>query len=177
MNTRLYVRVPQIMLVLGGLKRIDKFVTFSIISLLLTVGISQAGFAQTNFPKDNLSIQTQETVYEFDIELAVDDSHRQYGLMFRNKLPEMSGMLFVYDRRRKLSMWMKNTFISLDILFIDDEGKIINIEKSAQPRSLSIIRSEGPAKAVLELNGGLTDKLGILVGDEIIHSTFENEAK
>ena len=83
-------------------------------------------------------------------------------------------MLFVYDRKRNLSMWMKNTFIPLDIIFIDNQGKIINIAKSTQPRSLSIIRSKKAAKAVLELNGGLTDKLEIAVGDEIIHATFKN---
>lgn len=177
MKTTLYARAPQDMFEVNGLKRLSKFAAFSMVSLFLIFSISQTSWAQTNFPKGELSIKTQEALYDFDIELAIDDSHRQYGLMFRDSLPEMNGMLFVYDRRRKLSMWMKNTFISLDILFIDDDGKIINIEKSAQPRSLSLIRSDRAAKAVLELNGGLTDKLGINVGDEILHSTFDNEVK
>ena len=133
--------------------------------------------AQASFPRDTLSVQTETQSYDFDVELALDDSHRQYGLMFRDSLPEMSGMLFVYDRKRDLSMWMKNTFIPLDILFIDGNGKIMNIAKSAQPRSISIIRSKREAKAVLELNGGLTDKLGIGAGDRIIYSTFKNTEK
>tara|TARA_R110002073_G_scaffold28167_10_gene89738 strand:- start:89 stop:508 length:420 start_codon:yes stop_codon:yes gene_type:complete len=133
--------------------------------------------AQASFPRDTLSIQTETQRYDFDVELALDDSHRSYGLMFRDSLPEMSGMLFVYDRKREISMWMKNTFIPLDILFVDGNGKIMNIAKSAQPRSFSIIRSKREAKAVLELNGGLTDKLGIDVGDRIIYSTFKNTEK
>lgn len=141
---------------------------------LLIVSATASSSAQATFPKGELSIKTADNYYDFDIELALDDSHRQYGLMFRTELPEMNGMLFVYDRRRELSMWMRNTFIPLDILFIDDEGKIMNIAENCQPRSLSLIRSEGRAKAVLEVNGGLTEKLGIKVGDVIIHETFEN---
>lgn len=133
--------------------------------------------AQSNFPRDSLSIKTAETEYKFDIELALDDNHRQYGLMYRDHLPEMSGMLFIYDRARNIAMWMKNTFIPLDIVFIDEAGKIINIAKSAKPRDLSQIPSKGPAKAALELNGGLTDKLGINVGDEILYPTFGNTDK
>ena len=96
------------------------------------------------------------------------------GLRLRNSRPKRSGMLFIYDSKRDLSMWMKNTFISLDILFLDEDGTIINIAKSTEPRSLSIINSKHEAKAVLELNGGLTNELEIMVGDRIIHSSFKN---
>ena len=145
-----------------------------VFSLVLATSLANA---QATFPKDELSIKTSDATYDFDIELAVDDSHRQYGLMFRTELPEMNGMLFIYDEERDLAMWMKNTFIPLDILFADEDGIIINIAKSTQPRSLDRISSKGRAKAVLELNGGLTDKLGIMVGDVIIHETFENTEK
>jgi len=138
---------------------------------------SQNSHSQEKFPTGELTVKTQDTSYDFDIELALDDSHRQYGLMFRTNLPEMNGMLFIYEEKKRISMWMKNTFIPLDILFIDDDGKIIRIAKSQQPRSLSLIRSGGEAKAVLELNGGLTDKLNIAVGDEIIYPTFGNMKK
>lgn len=155
--------------------RLFMCIVFSMI-LSLVVATSTS-YAQATFPKDKLSIKTSETIYDFDIELALDDSHRQYGLMFRTELPEMNGMLFIYDRERDLAMWMKNTFIPLDILFIDRDGIIITIAKSTQPRSLDRISSKGRAKAVLELNGGLTDKLGIMVGDVIIHETFKNTEK
>jgi len=130
--------------------------------------------AQGIFPRDMIYVESKLKIYDFDVELALDDSQRSYGLMFRNSLPKMSGMLFIYDSKRNLSMWMKNTFISLDILFLDEDGTIINIAKSTEPRSLSIINSKHEAKAVLELNGGLTNELEIMVGDRIIHSSFKN---
>ncbi|MDG1707259.1 MAG: DUF192 domain-containing protein [Emcibacteraceae bacterium] len=150
---------------------------FLILSFLTLLFCAQIAAAQEKFPTGELSVRTSENIHNFDIELALDDSHRQYGMMFRTSNPETNGMLFVYDNKKRISMWMKNTFISLDILFIDEVGKIIRIEQSAQPRSLSLIRSGGEAKAVLELNGGLTKKLNIVVGDEIIHSTFGNITK
>ena len=148
-----------------------------VIALALSAVLSLQANAQATFPKGELSIQTADNLYDFDVELALDDNHRMYGLMYRTHLPEMNGMLFVYDREADRAMWMKNTFIPLDILFIDDEGKILNIAKSTQPRSLDRITSKGRARAVLELNGGLTDKLGIMVGDEIIYETFGNTEK
>lgn len=154
-----------------------QYVSSILFALILFAGMSVCANAQATFPRGELAIKTEEQNYNFDVELALDDSHRQYGLMFRDNLPEMNGMLFVYEEKRDLAMWMKNTFISLDILFIDERGKIINIAKSAQPRSLSLIRSKRAAKAVLELNGGLTDKLNIAVGDKIIHETFRNTEK
>lgn len=156
--------------------RMQKFIFINFITVFFIL-FSQISFAQEKFPTSELTVKTKETSYDFDIELALDDSHRQYGLMFRTNLPEMNGMLFIYDEKKRISMWMKNTFIPLDILFIDNDGKIMRIAKSQQPRSLSLIRSGGEAKAVLELNGGLTDKLNIEVGDEIIYPTFGNITK
>ncbi len=159
---------------MSGITRFFLLTLFAVSASVVAVTMAHA---QATFPTGELSIKTEENLYDFDIELALDDNHRAYGLMYRDSLPEMSGMLFVYERKRDLAMWMKNTFISLDILFIDDDGSIINIAKSTQPRSLSQIPSRRPAKAVLELNGGLTDKLNIGVGDIIIHETFENTEK
>jgi len=148
-----------------------------LVSFLMILSFAQFTIAQEKFPTGEVSVKTAETTYDFNVELALDDSHRQYGLMFRTSLPEMGGMLFVYEDKRRISMWMKNTFIPLDIIFIDDVGQIIRIAHSTQPRSLSLIRSGGEAKGVLELNAGLTNKLNIEVGDEIIHSAFGNITK
>ena len=156
--------------------RMQKIIVINLFTAFFIL-FSQNSHSQEKFPTGELTVKTQDTSYDFDIELALDDSHRQYGLMFRTNLPEMNGMLFIYEEKKRISMWMKNTFIPLDILFIDDDGKIIRIAKSQQPRSLSLIRSGGEAKAVLELNGGLTDKLNIAVGDEIIYRTFGNMKK
>lgn len=156
--------------------RMQKIIVINLFTAFFIL-FSQNSHSQEKFPTGKLTVKTQDTSNDFDIELALDDSHRQYGLMFRTNLPEMNGMLFIYEEKKRISMWMKNTFIPLDILFIDDDGKIIRIAKSQQPRSLSLIRSGGEAKAVLELNGGLTDKLNIAVGDEIIYPTFGNMKK
>lgn len=156
---------------------VSNFLGKFFVALIVVLLAFNVASAQDKFPTDTLSINSKGNIYDFDIELALDDSHRQYGMMFRTELPEMNGMLFVYDEMRRMSMWMKNTFIPLDIIFIGEDGKITRIAKMAQPRSLSLIRSGGFAKAVLEVNGGLTDKLGIEEGDEIIHSTFGNATK
>lgn len=154
---------------------------YSIVTLFLTLflfSVSMAtAWSQESFPRDTLSIKSKDNSFDFDIELALDDSHRQYGMMFRTEMAEMSGMLFIHDDKKRLSMWMKNTFIPLDIIFIDEDGKIMKIAQSAQPRSLSLIRSGGEAKGVLELKGGLTKQLGIDVGDEIIYASFGNVKK
>lgn len=157
-----------------------KNLAFSIILLFLSFFVPNLVLAQGSdlkFARSELSIQTEETTHNFQIELAENDTQRAYGLMFRNELPEKSGMLFIYDKKRSINMWMKNTFIFLDIVFIDEEGKIIKIARSAQPQSLSRISSGGQARAVLELNGGETEKLGIDVGDTIIYPLFQNVAK
>lgn len=152
-----------------------KLLTFFLITISFFIFLTTINTeAQNSFPRDIISVESKIKTYDFNVELALDDSHRQYGLMFRNFLPKMSGMLFIYDNKRDLNMWMKNTFISLDILFLDDDGTIINIAKSTEPKSLSIISSKHAAKAVLELNGGLTNELEIKVGDRIVHSSFEN---
>lgn len=161
----------------GETKKITTFFLYFILTFILTIALSSSVMAQTNFPRSELSIKTEDNVYDFQIELALDDTHRQYGMMFRNSMDDMSGMLFVYDEKQRLSMWMRNTFISLDILFIDEGGEIMRIAHSRQPRSISLIRSGSAAKAVLELKGGIAKSLGIEEGDVIIHSTFENISK
>ncbi len=129
------------------------------------------------FEHSQLSIKSKDTLHVFQIEIAANDSQRAYGMMFRNEIGENDGMLFIYDHKREINMWMKNTFISLDIVFIDDAGKIINIAHSAQPMSLSRIRSGGEAKAVLELKGGAAKRLEIEAGDDIIYPIFQNISK
>ncbi|MBT7581874.1 MAG: hypothetical protein HN572_02860, partial [Kordiimonadaceae bacterium] len=81
----------------GELEKIRVFFLYAILPLIITLAVSSTVMAQTNFPTGELSIKTENTVYDFQIELALDDSHRQYGMMFRNNMDDMSGMLFVYD--------------------------------------------------------------------------------
>src|SRR3546814_14529348 len=90
-----------------------------------------------------------------------------YTTLFRS-------MLFVYSQPRRVSMWMKNTLIPLDMLFIAPDGRIESIVKRAVPHSLATISSRGKVRAVLELNGGTVDRLGIRPGDRVVHPIFEN---
>lgn len=113
-----------------------------------------------------------ETV-EYQVEVARTADQMRRGLMFRDSMPEDRGMLFVYLPERPASMWMKNTILSLDMLFIDAGGRIINIVENTEPYSLKTIPSGGPIRGVLELNAGQAEKHGMAVGDTVSHPIFE----
>lgn len=114
------------------------------------------------FGKANVIIvATAPACYNFDVYVAANYAQRRRGLMFVRELPTMTGMLFVYDRDDYLSMWMKNTFISLDILFIRSDGTIANIETDTEPQSLKSVLAVEPVRYVLELGAGVTKTLGI----------------
>lgn len=110
--------------------------------------------------------------HEFVVELATTEEERSQGLMFRKKLAQNRGMLFIYKSERVVSMWMKNTFIPLDMLFIDKNGFITHLVKQTRPLSLNIISSMGNVLGVLELLGGTSDSLGIRSGDRVEHAAF-----
>lgn len=103
----------------------------------------------------------------FNVELAVTPEERSRGLMFRTEMANDAGMLFDFGRAADVSMWMKNTFISLDMLFIDANGTIVGIEKRTVPQSQTIIPTPKPVRFVLELNGGAADRMGFEVGEKV----------
>ncbi len=122
-----------------------------------------------------LSISTSDGERHcFSVQLADTAEKQQHGLMYIQSLPQNEGMLFNYPDEQPRSMWMKNTYIPLDMLFIRGNGTIANIARSTMPHSLTSIGSEGNAKAVLEINGGLTDELNIRAGDMVHHEIFDN---
>ena len=102
-----------------------------------------------------------------DIEIADDEAERMRGLMDRFELPDHAGMLFIFEREEMRSFWMKNTFISLDIIYINANKEIVSIQKNTQPQTTYSIPSERPARYVLEVNAGFTDKYEINPGDKI----------
>jgi uncharacterized protein len=120
----------------------------------------------------NLEIVTQSGVHVFSVELATTDEERERGLMFRKELPDGRGMLFDFKADRDVAMWMKNTLISLDMIFIRSDGRISNIAESTEPMSTRIIPSRGEVRAVLEVAGGTAKRLGIQVGDRVAHPMF-----
>ncbi len=104
---------------------------------------------------------------KIDVEIAENDTDRQKGLMFRPYLSDSVGMLFVFEEASPQSFWMRNTMISLDIIYVDQNKKIVSIQKKAKPYSDESLPSFGDAQYVVEVNGGYCDKYGIQVGDAI----------
>ena len=117
-------------------------------------------------------IATDGRKVPIEIEVASDQQEKALGLMFRTELGDHQGMLFPYEEPRELSMWMHNTYIPLDMLFIRPDGVIHRIERQAEPLSDRVITSDGPVSAVLELAGGAADRLGIKPGDRVQHPIF-----
>jgi uncharacterized membrane protein (UPF0127 family) len=116
-----------------------------------------------------LVLKTDSGDHSFNIEVATTDQERALGLMFRRSLPENAGMLFLYDRPQPATMWMKNTLIPLDMVFISADGNVHRIEQNAEPFSTALIPSGGPILGVLELNGGEAAKIGLKRGDKVLY--------
>jgi uncharacterized membrane protein (UPF0127 family) len=132
--------------------------------------IALPALAQHNlvaFDKGDLTIQTQAGPQKFTVELAADEAQRGQGLTFRRRVAADAGMLFLYPHEQVVTLWMKDTMVPLDMLFIGADGRIRNIQERAVPQSPSIIPSDGPVKAALELNAGTVDRLGIKPGDRV----------
>ena len=115
-----------------------------------------------------------DTKFVFHVEMAITPFQREKGLMNRYTMPEDEGMMFVFNAIRPQSFWMKNTYIPLDIIFIGRDGRIDHIHHNAKPQDMAQITSPNPVKAVLEINGGMSDKLGIEEGNIIYHPIFNN---
>jgi uncharacterized membrane protein (UPF0127 family) len=119
-----------------------------------------------------VEIASRTGVHTFIVEMAVTDEQRARGLMFRTSLPAGRGMLFDFHREQDIAMWMKNTYISLDMIFIRGDGRIARIAERTEPLSERVISSGGPVRAVLEVAGGTARRLGIAPGDLVAHPIF-----
>ncbi len=123
-------------------------------------------------PMEIVAVVTTTGEYRWVVELASDNESRSVGLMMRKNMPEYHGMLFRFEETRPVSMWMKNTFIPLDMVFTKATGIITHIHRVAVPHSLDIINSNGPVRNVLEMNAGEADKAGLKIGDQLQHPWF-----
>jgi uncharacterized protein len=126
------------------------------------------------FPTSELTIISATGPHRFKVELAETPAQMTQGLMFRTSLAPDAGMLFDYKQPIAATMWMRNTLIPLDMLFVDVGGRIVNIHQRAVPQSLDVIAAAAPVRAVIELNGGTASRLGIEPGDQVVHSIFGN---
>ena len=138
------------------------------------IPVVQAQAARAAVAKaEPLTIVTQSGPRRFDVEVMRDDAGRSRGLMFRRSMAPDHGMLFDFEREEPVTMWMKNTYLPLDMVFIRPDGTISRIAAETEPLSTAIIPSGGPVIAVLELNAGVAAKLGIKPGDRIQHPMFK----
>lgn len=128
--------------------------------------------AQERFGRDSVDLVTQRGQFTVSVEMAVTWAQRAQGLQHRKGLAPNTGMLFDYGHVQSVSMWMKNTYIPLDMLFIGADGVVVYIARNTKPLSLDRISSQWPVRAVLELPGGSVAHWGILPGDRVLHPIF-----
>jgi uncharacterized membrane protein (UPF0127 family) len=138
--------------------------------LLLPPGAIAAG-------SGTLTLRTDSGPHSFNIELATTNGERALGLMYRRELPADAGMLFLYDPPQPITMWMRNTILSLDMIFIGADGKVHRIESHTEPFSTEVISSDGSVQGVLEVNAGTAAKIGLKPGDEVVFPGLLNTAK
>jgi uncharacterized membrane protein (UPF0127 family) len=131
--------------------------------------------AQPDLPKEKLVIITRDGVHhDFNVEMATATDQQTVGLMFRKSVAPDGGMLFDWGSPRDSQMWMRNTLVPLDMVFINADGRIRSIAENTVPESLAVIDSRGPVRATLELAAGTTARLNIRVGDKVEQKIFGN---
>lgn len=144
-----------------------------VVATILVGGCGEAvDKSAPGFDVEQLVINTSRGNVTFDIEVARSDSEKSRGLMFRRQLAQGHGMLFVYERSDIVTMWMRNTYIPLDMIFIDQHGVVRHIARQTQPLSDAHISSGEPVTAVLEIGGGEAARLGVEIGDMVRHPHF-----
>lgn len=161
------------------MRRLFSLSTFllSVALLMLVLGLAspQAMPLSQSLEVSDLAIEASSGTHNFKVEVARTPRERNMGLMFRSEMSDSSGMLFLFPYPQKISMWMKNTYISLDMVFILPDGTISMIIENAEPLSLRTLDSRGPSIAVLELVAGTVKKLSIREGDLVKHESFSNK--
>lgn len=128
--------------------------------------------SQPGVKLETLVIVSGDKRHNFKVETARNDADRSRGLMFRQSMPADQGMLFDFERDQMVAMWMRNTFIPLDMVFVFADGRIHRIEQRTEVQSERTISSGVPVRAVLELNAGTAERLGLKPGDKLIHPVF-----
>jgi uncharacterized membrane protein (UPF0127 family) len=146
--------------------------------LLLLLSVNQLPAAADGQPqvltKSELVIEAGDRNFRFNVELAAEAEERRVGLMHRREMAPDAGMLFDFGQAQPVSMWMRNTYIPLDMLFIDEGGFIVNIGHDTVPHSEAIVASDGPVRYVLEVVAGTSRLLGIKPGDVVRHEAIGN---
>ncbi|WP_457796683.1 DUF192 domain-containing protein [Methylocystis sp. S23] len=137
--------------------------------IVLAAPILAGPGARAEAPLQRLEFVTATGSHEFRVEVADTPAERAKGLMYRRHMPADQGMLFVFHEEGPIMMWMKNTYIPLDMIFVSRRGMVTAVAAETVPLSEATISSEGPAYAVIELNAGTAGKIGLKPGDEVRH--------
>jgi uncharacterized membrane protein (UPF0127 family) len=142
-------------------------------SLLPAAAAAQTG-PQPRLPEERLVIVSARdgARHEFRVEMALSPEQQMVGLMFRERVGSDEGMLFDWGSPRESAMWMRNTLVPLDMVFIAADGRVHRIAERTVPLSLATVESRGPVRATLELAGGTAERLGLRVGDRVLHRIF-----
>jgi uncharacterized membrane protein (UPF0127 family) len=144
----------------------------AILLVAATLGFVGAIGAARAAGEATIEIVSKTGVHPFTVELATTDAERERGLMFRQSMPEGHGMLFDFQVDQPVSFWMRNTFISLDMIFISGDGRVVRVAENATPMSDALIPSGRPVRGVLEVVAGTARKLGIAAGDRVTGAFF-----
>ncbi len=160
---------------MARLKSIFVAIGFLVLSAIPALALDQTPM---HLPVDHtpLTVNTARGDIPFQVEIADTDEERERGLMFRTDLKDNSAMLFVFDDSRLVTMWMENTPSALDMVFLDDNGRISAIRENAMPFSRTIISSGGPARFVVEVKAGTAKRLGLTIGDKVRHPAIDTVA-
>jgi uncharacterized protein len=153
-----------------------RFRAFRFILLTLILWLPGIAYGDDASPPriDSIVIDTEAGARMLSVEIADTPALRERGLMFRHRLPDDSGMLFLYETAHPVAMWMKNTYIPLDMVFLRADGTVAEVRTGTVPQSLDVIESAEPVKAVLELGSGGAEKLGLRPGTLVRHPFFGN---
>ncbi|MEM7720561.1 MAG: DUF192 domain-containing protein [Pseudomonadota bacterium] len=142
----------------------------------LIVSLISATIAFAECDEGRVDLRGEWGQARFSVEVADTPSERSLGLMHRETMPRSAGMLFVYDRPQFVSFWMRNTLIPLDMIFMDETGTVQHVHENAIPLDETAIPGGQNIQYVLEINGGLSGRLGITVGSELRHPAFGENA-
>jgi uncharacterized membrane protein (UPF0127 family) len=155
----------------GAALRAAPFLLVLVLMLIANPGAADA------MRRETLKLLTAQGSHVINVEITETPQEKAQGLMFRTALADTSGMLFFYDDPQEISMWMRNTYIPLDMVFIRADGIVHRIEARTEPLSEAIISSRGPVSACLELAGGAAERLGLKPGDRVEHALFKPPAR
>lgn len=138
--------------------------------LMIVALVAMGAAALAAAALEPLTFETADGPRVFQIETALTEEQRETGLMYRRSLADDHGMLFDFGRPQSVSMWMQNTYVSLDMVFVGGDGRVTRVAEKTEPLSTRLISSNGPARYVVELAAGAARRIGLKPGDKVVHS-------